>query len=33
MKFGPLPETCLRKHWWGVDFLVMSKTIGEYRKR
>lgn len=33
MKFGLLPETYLRKHWWGVDFLVMSKTIGEYRRR
>ncbi|MEM0343964.1 MAG: GNAT family N-acetyltransferase [Thermoplasmata archaeon] len=33
MKFGLLPETYLRKHWWGVDFLVMSKIIGEYRKR
>ncbi|MGQ9587173.1 MAG: GNAT family N-acetyltransferase [Thermoplasmata archaeon] len=32
MKFGLLPDAYLRKHWWGVDFLLMSKWIGEYRK-
>lgn len=32
MKFGLLPEAYLRKHWWGVDFLVMGKWIGEYKK-
>lgn len=32
MKFGLLPEAYLRKHWWGVDFIVMGKWIGEYRK-
>ncbi len=32
MKFGLLPDAYLRKHWWGVDFLLMSKWIGEYRR-
>ena len=32
MKFGLLPEAYVRKHWWGVDFFVMGKWIGEYRK-
>lgn len=33
MKFGLLPEALLRKAWWGADFLVMSKWIGEDAKR
>jgi ribosomal protein S18 acetylase RimI-like enzyme len=33
MKFGLLPEAYLRKHWWGTDFIVMSKWIGDYSKR
>ncbi len=33
MKFGLLPECYLRKHWWGADFLVMSKLIGKYKRR
>jgi GNAT superfamily N-acetyltransferase len=33
MKFGLLPEGYLRKHWWGADFIVMSKWIGDYRRR
>lgn len=32
MKFGLMPESYLRKHWWGMDFIVMSKWIGEYKK-
>lgn len=32
MKFGLLPEAYIRKHWWGVDFLMMSKWIGTYKK-
>lgn len=27
LKFGFVPETLLRKHWWGVDFVVMSKML------
>jgi len=33
MKFGLLPEAYLRKHWWGSDFIVMSKHIAEYKKK
>jgi ribosomal protein S18 acetylase RimI-like enzyme len=33
MKFGLLPESYLRKHWWGADFILMSKWIGEYRRK
>ena len=33
MKFGLLPEAYMRKHWWGTDFIVMSKWIGEYERR
>lgn len=33
MKFGLLPEAYLRRHWWGTDFIVMSKWIGEYEKK
>jgi len=33
MKFGLLPESYLRKHWWGADFIVMSKWIREYHRR
>ncbi len=33
MKFGLLPEGYLRNHWWGADFIVMSKWIGKYRRR
>ena len=32
MKFGLLPEAHLRQQWWGADFLLMSKWIGEYKK-
>jgi ribosomal protein S18 acetylase RimI-like enzyme len=32
MKFGLLPEAYLRKAWWGADFLLMSKWIGDYKK-
>jgi GNAT superfamily N-acetyltransferase len=33
MKFGLLPEGYLRNHWWGADFIVMSKWIGKYKRR
>lgn len=33
MKFGLLPEGYLRNHWWGADFILMSKWIGKYRRR
>ena len=33
MKFGLLPESYLRKHWWGSDFIIMSKWIGDYKKK
>ena len=33
MKFGLLPESYLRNHWWGADFMVMSKWIGKYKRR
>lgn len=32
MKFGLLPEAFIRQQWWGVDFIMMSKWIGKYRK-
>ena len=33
MKFGLLPEAYLRDHWWGSDFIVMSKRLTDYKNR
>jgi len=27
LKMGFKPEALLRKHWWGVDFIIMSKWL------
>ena len=29
LKMGFVPESYLRKQWWGVDFIVMSKWLDE----